>query len=194
MADAMIAEEPRLRTSAHSGSPARAAASATLPDGSTVELPQSAVGKNYLIIGSDARPGETASRSDVIVLAHIPEDKSAVQLIHFPRGLYVPIPGRSKDKINAAYAYGGAPLLVSTMQNLLGVKIDHAGRLEPADAHVVGQDAGEVVEQLAPGERPLQDLAVEVLDAPVVLLQVEGGHEWHEPVISAALISEGAWR
>lgn len=108
----------------------RAAASATLPDGSTVELPQSAVGKNYLIIGSDARPGETASRSDVIVLAHIPEDKSAVQLIHFPRDLYVPIPGRSKGKINAAYAYGGAPLLVSTMQNLLGVKIDHVARTD----------------------------------------------------------------
>ena len=94
------------------------------------QIPQANVGKNYLIIGSDARPGETASRSDVIVLAHVPEDKSAVQLIHFPRDLYVPIPGRSKDKINAAYAYGGAPLLVSTMQNLLGVKIDHVAKTD----------------------------------------------------------------
>lgn len=108
----------------------QAAASATLPDGSTVQIPQAAVGTNYLIIGSDARPGETASRSDVIVLAHVPEDKNAVQLIHFPRDLYVPIPGRSKDKINAAYAYGGAPLLVSTMQNLLGVKIDHVAKTD----------------------------------------------------------------
>ena len=107
-----------------------AAKSATLPDGSTVQIPQSQVGQNYLIIGSDARPGETASRSDVIVLAHVPQDKSAVQLIHFPRDLYVPIPGRSKDKINAAYAYGGAPLLVSTMQNLLGVKIDHVAKTD----------------------------------------------------------------
>lgn len=105
------------------------APSATLPDGSVVELPKG-VGQNYLIIGSDARPGETASRSDVIVLVHVPEDKKAVQLIHFPRDLYVQIPGRKKDKINAAYAYGGAPLLVSTLQNLLGVKIDHVAKTD----------------------------------------------------------------
>jgi LCP family protein required for cell wall assembly len=101
-----------------------------LPDGSTVPLPQKGVGQNYLVIGSDARPGETASRSDVIVLVHVPEDKSAVQLIHFPRDLYVAIPGRGKNKINAAYAFGGAPLLVSTMQNLLGVKIDHVAKTD----------------------------------------------------------------
>lgn len=106
-----------------------AAPSATLPDGSVVDLPEDA-GENYLIIGSDARPGETASRSDVIVLVHVPEDKKAVQLIHFPRDLYVAIPGRGKNKINAAYAFGGAPLLVSTLQNLLGVKIDHVAKTD----------------------------------------------------------------
>ena len=106
------------------------AKSATLPDGSTIPIPQVKVGTNYLIVGSDARPGDTASRSDVIVLAHVPEDRSAVHLIHFPRDLYVTIPGRRKDKINAAYAYGGAPLLVSTVQNLLGVKIDHVAKTD----------------------------------------------------------------
>lgn len=108
----------------------KTAPSATLPDGSVVAIPQQDVGQNYLIIGSDARPGEGASRSDVMVLAHVPEDKKAVQLIHFPRDLYVEIPGRKKDKINAAYAYGGAPLLVSTLQNLLGVKIDHVAKTD----------------------------------------------------------------
>ena len=93
-------------------------------------VPTEGVGQNYLVIGSDARPGDTASRSDVIVLVHVPEDKKAVQLIHFPRDLYVQIPGRKKDKINAAYAYGGAPLLVSTLQNLLGVKIDHVAKTD----------------------------------------------------------------
>ena len=107
----------------------RAAPSATLPDGQVVELPND-VGQNYLVIGSDARPGETASRSDVIVLVHVPEDKKSIQLIHFPRDLYVQIPGRKKDKINAAYAYGGAPLLVSTLQSLLGVKIDHVAKTD----------------------------------------------------------------
>ena len=100
----------------------------TSADGQPVPL--TGVGQNYLIIGSDARPGDTGSRSDVIVLVHVPKDKKTVQLIHFPRDLYVPIPGRKKDKINAAYAYGGAPLLVNTLQTLLGVKIDHVAKTD----------------------------------------------------------------
>ena len=82
-------------------------------------------GTNYLIIGGDAGPGRSGSRSDVMVLAHVPADHRDVTLIHFPRDLYVSIPGKGKNKLNAAYAFGGAPLLVTTMQNLLGVKIDH---------------------------------------------------------------------
>ncbi|MDN5790605.1 MAG: LCP family protein [Micrococcales bacterium] len=82
-------------------------------------------GTNYLIIGTDAGPGREGSRSDVMVLAHVSDDRSALTLIHFPRDLWVPIPGRGEAKLNAAYAYGQAPLLVTTMQNLLGVDIDH---------------------------------------------------------------------
>ena len=82
-------------------------------------------GTNYLLIGNDARPGDTGSRSDVMVLVHVPEDRRDVTLIHFPRDLWVPIPGRGEAKLNAAYAFGGAPLLVKTMQNMLGIEIDH---------------------------------------------------------------------
>jgi LCP family protein required for cell wall assembly len=87
-------------------------------------------GRNFLVIGSDARPGDTASRSDVIIVAHVDRANSRVDLIHFPRDLYVPIPGRGRDKINAAYAYGGAPLLVETLQGLLGVRIDHVAKID----------------------------------------------------------------
>lgn len=105
-------------------------AKVTTPDGQEVTVPTHGKGQNYLFIGSDARPGDSASRSDVIIVAHIPEDRSQVQLIHFPRDLYVQIPGRGKDKINAAYAYGGAPLLVRTLQNLLGIRIDHVAKTD----------------------------------------------------------------
>ena len=80
--------------------------------------------QNILFIGSDARSG-IAGRSDVIVLMHVAGDRKTVTLVHFPRDLYVSIPGHGKDKINAAYAYGGAPLLVRTLQDLVGVPIDH---------------------------------------------------------------------
>lgn len=86
--------------------------------------------QNILLVGSDARPGEGRGRSDVIVLAHLSGDRKSVYLVHFPRDLYVEIPGRGKDKINAAYAYGGAPLLVSTLQDLVGVPVDHVAMVD----------------------------------------------------------------
>jgi len=97
-------------------------------DGESEPLVESP-GTNYLIIGSDARPGD-AGRSDVIILGHVTEKRDKVYLIHFPRDLYVDIPGRGKDKINAAYAYGGGALLAKTLQNLTHVKIDHAAKID----------------------------------------------------------------
>lgn len=81
--------------------------------------------QNILFIGSDARAGLGGARSDVIVLMHVAGDRKKVTLVHFPRDLYVSVPGHGKDKINAAFAYGGAPLLVQTLQDLVGVPIDH---------------------------------------------------------------------
>jgi polyisoprenyl-teichoic acid--peptidoglycan teichoic acid transferase len=96
--------------------------------GEVIDVP-TGTGTNYLIIGNDAGPGRVGARSDVTVLVHVPADHSNVSLIHFPRDLYVSIPGKGKNKLNAAYAFGGAPLLVRTMQNLLGVRIDHVAML-----------------------------------------------------------------
>jgi len=81
--------------------------------------------QNILFIGSDARAGLAGARSDVIVLMHVAGDRKTVTLVHFPRDLYVDVPGHGKDKINAAFAYGGAPLLVRTLQDLVGIPIDH---------------------------------------------------------------------
>jgi LCP family protein required for cell wall assembly len=64
-------------------------------------------------------------RSDVIILMHITGDRQKVYLVHFPRDMYVDVPGRGKDKINAAYAYGGPQLLVRTLRSLVDVPIDH---------------------------------------------------------------------
>jgi LCP family protein required for cell wall assembly len=100
------------------------AAAPTDDTGQVIEQP-TGNGTNYLVIGGDAGPDRAGSRSDVMVLVHVPEDRHNVSLIHFPRDLYVSIPGHGKNKLNAAYAFGGAPLLVQTMQNLLGIEMDH---------------------------------------------------------------------
>ena len=81
--------------------------------------------QNILLIGSDSRGSVANGRSDVIVLVHISSDRKKVYLVHFPRDMYVDVPGHGKDKINAAYAYGGPQLLVRTLQNLVDVPLDH---------------------------------------------------------------------
>jgi len=87
-------------------------------------------GTNYLLIGGDGAADRVGVRSDVMILVHVPEKRSNVTLIHFPRDLYVSIPDHDKNKLNAAYAFGGSPLLVQTMQNLLGVEIDHVAMVD----------------------------------------------------------------
>lgn len=99
-----------------------------LPDGKALKPGEKRDGKvapvNVLILGSDSR-GADRGRSDVFMLAHIAGDRKTVHLISIPRDYWVQIPGKSTAKINAAYSWGGAPLSVSTVQRLLGVRIDH---------------------------------------------------------------------
>ena len=46
-------------------------------------------------------------------------------MVSIPRDSYVPIPGHGEDKINAAFALGGAPLLAQTVEQATGLRLDH---------------------------------------------------------------------
>lgn len=86
---------------------------------------------NYVIIGSDSRTADPGQgRSDVLMLLHLDGDRRGASLISFPRDLYVPIPGHGKNKINAAYAFGGAKLTVRTLEGLLDVRMDHVAIID----------------------------------------------------------------
>jgi LCP family protein required for cell wall assembly len=106
----------------------------------TVTLPATSLtsaGTNWLITGSDSRAGlsraeidalhvgfdEGTLNSDSIMLLHMGSGRSV--LISIPRDSYVNIPGHGYNKINAALAYGGASLLIQTVENVTGLKIDH---------------------------------------------------------------------
>lgn len=78
-----------------------------------------------LILGSDAREGDTASRSDVTMLARIDPDGGIVDLVSIPRDTMVNIEGHGVQKINAAYAFGGAAGAVSCVSEFAGVPISH---------------------------------------------------------------------
>jgi LCP family protein required for cell wall assembly len=94
-------------------------------------------GTNWLIVGSDSRDGLTeeereelatggdvGQRTDTIMLLH--SGSNGATLVSLPRDSYVEIPGRrGRDRLNAAYAYGGPPLLISTVEGATGLRIDH---------------------------------------------------------------------
>ena len=96
-------------------------------------------GTNWLITGSDSRAGLTkqeenqlalghdisGSRSDTIMLLHVPSNGTPPTLVSLPRDSYVPIPGHGYNKLNAAFDFGGPRLLVQTVQNVTGLPIDH---------------------------------------------------------------------
>jgi len=98
--------------------------------------PVASAGQNWLITGSDTRQGLTRTqeaqlhtgaasgqRSDTVMLLHI--GGGTPTLISLPRDLYVDIPGHGKNKLNAAFAFGGPALLAQTVQNYTGLRINH---------------------------------------------------------------------
>ena len=84
---------------------------------------------NYVLIGTDDSAGG-ASRSDALMVLHLAADRRSAHLISFPRDLWVPIPGFGRNKINAAYAFGGAELTVETLEGLLDVRMDHVAQID----------------------------------------------------------------
>lgn len=102
---------------------------------------------NYLVVGTDAvddvsdaqlrqigvnRSQREVTRTDTILLVHLPADGSRARVVSFPRDSLVPIPGHRPNKINSAFGFGerdrpggGAALLVATVEGLSGLHIDH---------------------------------------------------------------------
>ncbi|XVU25407.1 LCP family protein [Actinoplanes sp. CA-054009] len=95
--------------------------------------------QNILLVGSDSRDPDAKDdgagkwRADTLILMHVPENHKSAQLISIPRDLWVTIPKSndaecsdgSRAKINAAFAFGGLPRAVHTVECMTDVKIDH---------------------------------------------------------------------
>ena len=93
-------------------------------------------GETFLLVGSDSREGlskaerkalgtgsTAGQRTDTIMLVYRPTSGKPV-LISLPRDSYLPIPGKGSNKINAAYALGGPELLVQTVEQSTGLRVD----------------------------------------------------------------------
>jgi LCP family protein required for cell wall assembly len=82
---------------------------------------------NVLVLGVDTRPDDPAmgSRTDTIMLVQVVPKTGDVKVLSVPRDLYVEVGSGEKDRINAAYNYGGIEQTVDALENYTGVPIDH---------------------------------------------------------------------
>ncbi|TDC12663.1 LytR family transcriptional regulator [Streptomyces sp. 8K308] len=88
----------------------------------------------YLLAGVDDDQADGwqagAARSDTMMLLQIPADRRSAWLVSLPRDTWTEIPGHGEAKLNAAYSWGGPSLMVETIQNLTGVRIDHLALID----------------------------------------------------------------
>lgn len=134
-------------------------------------------GTNWLLVGSDSRDGLTpeqqqdlatggdvgSSRTDTILLIHIPTlgSSTPATVVSIPRDSFVSIPGQGKDKINSAFAIGGASLLIQTVEQTTGLRLDHYGEIGFSGFAVVVDALGGVTAcPTAPIDDPLAGLDV----------------------------------
>ena len=81
---------------------------------------------NILLVGVDAREGETESRSDTMMLVTLDNKNGEIKLTSFLRDSYVEIAGRKKkEKLNAAYLRGGIQTLIDTLEMNFKVSIPY---------------------------------------------------------------------
>ena len=112
------------------------------PDGATqAQLAQ---------LGTEASGGGTAT--DSMMVLHIPADGSTATIISFPRDSWVDVPGYGKNKLNAAFSLGGgnddpaggARLLISVIQNMTGLTIDHYVRVSLLGFYNIAEALGPI--------------------------------------------------
>jgi LCP family protein required for cell wall assembly len=99
---------------------------------------------NVLLVGSDSRAnttgdladaagkateGDRAGLSDTMMILHIDPQQEQAAILSIPRDLWVDVNG-SKDRINGAFADGGPKLLIKTIQDDLGIQINHYAEVD----------------------------------------------------------------
>ncbi|MDF2589881.1 MAG: hypothetical protein K0S41_3722 [Anaerocolumna sp.] len=79
---------------------------------------------NILLIGGDSRQVGGNARSDAMIIVSINKKTKSIIATSVLRDIYLSIPGKSNNRINAAFAYGGADLLLDTIEQNFKIHID----------------------------------------------------------------------
>ncbi|WP_419883007.1 LCP family protein [Peribacillus sp. B-H-3] len=81
--------------------------------------------QNVLLLGIDARKKGEISRTDSIMVGQYDTDTEQLKLVSIMRDNYVDIPGHGKNKINAAFSFGGPELLRKTIEQNFGIDVNY---------------------------------------------------------------------
>ncbi len=79
---------------------------------------------NILLIGNDSRENGEDGRSDAMILLSISSRTKTIYMTSLLRDIYVDIPGHDGNRLNAAYAFGGAELLMKTIEHNFGIPVN----------------------------------------------------------------------
>lgn len=84
-----------------------------------------------LLLGIDQRPNEdpAVTRTDTLILLTIDPKAKTAGMLSIPRDLYVPMPDRDQDRINAAHVFGGAEYAMKTVEYNMGIPVHHYVRV-----------------------------------------------------------------
>lgn len=79
---------------------------------------------NILLIGNDSRKNGEDGRSDAMILLSVSSKTKGIYMTSLLRDMYVDIPGYGGNRLNAAYSYGGAELLMETIRQNFGIAVN----------------------------------------------------------------------
>ena len=108
---------------------------------------------NLLIAGLDANEGSpdgSAARSDAIMLLHLDADREQAWVVSIPRETRVTVPGHGERRIDAVCALGGSSLLVTTVQRLTRLPVDHVAVIDRTGFRRITDGVGGVPLNLGP--------------------------------------------
>ena len=80
--------------------------------------------QHILLLGIDARPGQTTGRTDTMIILTVDTNNQKIKLMSLMRDIIVAIPGHENNRLTAAYVFGGADLLLQTIENNFGIHIE----------------------------------------------------------------------
>jgi LCP family protein required for cell wall assembly len=137
---------------------------------------------NLLIAGldaDDATRDERGARSDAVMLLHVDADREGAWLVSIPRDAWVNLPDHGENRMDAAYALGGAGLLLRSVERLTRLRIDHLAIIDRTGVRRLTDSVGGVGLILAPlgaGDIDPAHGAIELEMSGEMALEYVSGH------------------